>query len=181
MYNGNNPIALKSRQWLIDALISLMKEHPYSKISIKDICKKADLSRQSFYNFFNEKDDILHFCLRKYIEEKMDKLVTETMFQMNDLTSSFLEFFEENAVILQLMVNQHLEAIIAEEISVTLYKVASIVTTNSTSNLSKYGNAFLTGALTQVLIFWFKDTQRISPEQLSELLLEILYGQYYQI
>lgn len=49
MYIGNNTIALQSREWLVQALISLMQEHPYNKITIKEICTKADLSR-SYYN-----------------------------------------------------------------------------------------------------------------------------------
>ena len=43
MYNGNNPTALKSQQWLTQTLLELMEEKPYEEISIRDICKKADL------------------------------------------------------------------------------------------------------------------------------------------
>lgn len=53
MYNGKNPTAIQSREWLIQTLLSMMNEMPYSKITIKEICHRADLSRQTFYNFFN--------------------------------------------------------------------------------------------------------------------------------
>lgn len=51
MYEGNNPTALHSREWLVDSLLSLMEDNPYSRITVRDICNKADLSRQTFYNF----------------------------------------------------------------------------------------------------------------------------------
>ena len=53
MYNGNNPTAIKSQRWLTETLLELMEEMPYDDISIMDICKKADLSRQTFYNYFD--------------------------------------------------------------------------------------------------------------------------------
>ena len=37
MYEGNNPTALNSREWLINALLTLMKTKPYAKITVKDI------------------------------------------------------------------------------------------------------------------------------------------------
>ena len=51
MYDGNNPTALHSMKGLADALLFLMEEQDYSRITVKDICNKADLSRQTFYNF----------------------------------------------------------------------------------------------------------------------------------
>lgn len=65
MYSGNNPIAIRSQECLSDALLDLMKENDYSKISIKDICGAAGLSRQTFYQFFNSKDDVIRFTLIK--------------------------------------------------------------------------------------------------------------------
>lgn len=50
MYRGNNVTAIQSQRWLGEALIDLMKEKAYSAITIADICKRADLSRQTFYN-----------------------------------------------------------------------------------------------------------------------------------
>ena len=69
MYEGKNPTALTSRGWLVEALLALMKTRPYSKITVKDICKQADLSRQTFYNFFDTKDDIIRFRIDQcYVE-----------------------------------------------------------------------------------------------------------------
>ena len=69
MYQGNNPIALQSREWLIQALLELMEEMPYSKITILTICRRADLSRQTFYHFFRDKEDILHFYFRRIYQQ----------------------------------------------------------------------------------------------------------------
>ena len=63
MYSGNNPIAIRSQECLSDALLDLMKENDYSKISIKDICGAAGLSRQTFYALDEFRKEII-----KYLE-----------------------------------------------------------------------------------------------------------------
>ena len=60
MYSGTNPTALQSQRWIADSLTGLMLEKSYARITIQDICKRADLSRQTFYNFFNSKESIFN-------------------------------------------------------------------------------------------------------------------------
>lgn len=52
----------KSKYALSNALLSLMREKPYEKISIQDIVRRAYVSRTTFYNHFSDKDDIIR-CL----------------------------------------------------------------------------------------------------------------------
>ncbi|MYL70455.1 TetR family transcriptional regulator [Halobacillus litoralis] len=43
-----NPISLRSRKWIIEALLRLMEEKPYHKISVKEITETAELVRKTF-------------------------------------------------------------------------------------------------------------------------------------
>ncbi|AZS15525.1 TetR/AcrR family transcriptional regulator [Paenibacillus lutimineralis] len=106
-------------------------EKPYNKISIRDICKRADLSRQTFYNCFNEKDDILRFCLKQGFNALSQELAAKKSLQMRDITDSFSAIFLENEVLLQLMLEHHLENIIADELSASLSTFASKCTTDT--------------------------------------------------
>ncbi len=181
MYEGNNPIALQSRMWMINALTALMEEQPYNKITIMDICKKADLSRQTFYNFYTEKDDVLRFYFRNLFGEKPYNLEARENLNLSDVTDLFSKFLVEQDNLLKLMVKNKLEGIIFEEMSASLSTCAAGATPCSQYATHKYGNAFITGALTQTLICWFKDPERISSDELSALLYKILSGNYYQI
>lgn len=46
-------------EWLRDALIELNKTHDFDDISITDICKAADVSRYTFYNHYESKEELL--------------------------------------------------------------------------------------------------------------------------
>ena len=50
--------------FLANALLSLMRQKPYEKINIKEICSNAFLSRTSFYKYFSSKDELLRYQFR---------------------------------------------------------------------------------------------------------------------
>ncbi|MDR0832408.1 MAG: TetR/AcrR family transcriptional regulator, partial [Bacillales bacterium] len=49
----------RSQQDITFALIYLLGIKKYENISVTDICEKAMISRKTFYNHFQEKNDIL--------------------------------------------------------------------------------------------------------------------------
>ncbi|WP_367369854.1 TetR/AcrR family transcriptional regulator [Pediococcus parvulus] len=46
-----------------DSFLELIQDKPYSKISIKEICKVADISRSTFYLHFKSINDVLNVIL----------------------------------------------------------------------------------------------------------------------
>ncbi|MCM8610365.1 MULTISPECIES: TetR/AcrR family transcriptional regulator [Lactiplantibacillus] len=46
-----------------DSFLELIQDKPYSKISIKEICKVADISRSTFYLHFKSINDVLNTIL----------------------------------------------------------------------------------------------------------------------
>ena len=59
MLQSVNPTAQQSQRWIIEALLELMGNTEYDKISVSEICRKADLDRRTFYRNFDSKNDVL--------------------------------------------------------------------------------------------------------------------------
>ena len=53
---------------LMKALLDLLAEMPFEKISLTDICRVSMVSRSTFYRYFEDKYDLLHYCVKMYIE-----------------------------------------------------------------------------------------------------------------
>ena len=70
----------RSKEWIEEALFVLLKQKPFSKITITDITKKAGVARLTFYRNFAKKEDILqyHFdnIFREYLSS-LDKNITD--------------------------------------------------------------------------------------------------------
>ena len=49
----------RTKSWIFDALMLLMDEKPYDKITVSDIADKAGIARPTFYRNFDDKDDVI--------------------------------------------------------------------------------------------------------------------------
>lgn len=55
----------KHAELIVDTAVALFKKNGYENVSVNEICKKADLSRSSFYAAFSCKQDIIDYVLAK--------------------------------------------------------------------------------------------------------------------
>ena len=181
MYEGKNPTALTSRGWLVDALLTLMKTMPYSKITVKDICRQADLSRQTFYNFFDTKDDIIRFRIDQCYVEMMDRLKNTAPLHLTDITEQLMATFQNNREFMSLIVAQQLDHLLEFALACNIRSFTEKVNPDGNRHICEYGNAFLAGAIAHTILYWFKDDSPLAASQVSDLLSSILAGNYYQI
>ena len=63
MYQGSNKSALLSQKLISDALLRLLEEKSFSEISISDLCREAQVSRQTFYSLFSTKENVILYEL----------------------------------------------------------------------------------------------------------------------
>lgn len=61
--------AIRSKTMIKDALLSLMIEKPFDKISITDIVKKADINRGTFYAHYSNTADVLKSISYSVVED----------------------------------------------------------------------------------------------------------------
>lgn len=71
MNHTKNPTALQSQKWILQALLVLMQENDYDKISVSEICRKAELDRRTFYRNFDSKHDVLEQYIAQLSNEYM--------------------------------------------------------------------------------------------------------------
>ena len=62
--NRNNRQVQRTKSWIFDALMLLMDEKPYGKITVSDITEKAGIARPTFYRNYDDKDDVVFEYLR---------------------------------------------------------------------------------------------------------------------
>jgi hypothetical protein len=59
---SNNRQVRRTKGWIFEALMALMDEKPYDKITVSDIVEKAGIARQTFYRNFNNKNEVIFEC-----------------------------------------------------------------------------------------------------------------------
>lgn len=54
----------RSKRDLRNALMELLKERPFDKITVTDICKKATINKMTFYKYYQDKYTLLDDCIK---------------------------------------------------------------------------------------------------------------------
>ncbi len=54
---------------ICDALLTLMEQKPFGKISVTEVCKKADINRGTFYLHYLDLEDVLDQLLQEILEK----------------------------------------------------------------------------------------------------------------
>lgn len=76
-----------TRMVLQDSLMELMKQKPISKITIKELCEKADINRTTFYTHYSDQYDLLR------------KIEDETLSWAEEVTTTLLDQTDKNEMI----------------------------------------------------------------------------------
>lgn len=110
MKNEKNDRRIRyTKMVLKQSLLDLMKVQSINKITVKDICEKADINRGTFYSHYDDAYDLLEQIeneLREKIEETLTKHNTTTMFSLNFITEIF-ECIKENDALCKVLISEH--------------------------------------------------------------------------
>lgn len=180
MYQGNNVTAIQSQQWLGEGLVRLMEQQSYAAITIGAICKEADLSRQTFYNVFGSKEEVLRFCLRQQYVKQFQRFTDQKVITVGEIVGAFAVVVAENQDLLRLMIENHLDSVLADEITqcVALF-AGKFVKKEQNNDQLPYSEALLSGALGHLLVYWFRQEHPISLPQLTQLISDFLEGKLF--
>lgn len=182
MYAGNNATAIQSQRWLGESLTRLMEQQSYQAVTIGAICKEADLSRQTFYNVFDSKEEVLRFCLRSQYERQFRRFANQQSITVGEIVGAFTVVVAENQRLLRMMVENGLDGILADEMTrcVSLF-AGRFVREEQNNETLAYSEAMLSGALGHLLVYWFRQEQPISIEKLTQLITEFLEGKLFEL
>ncbi len=180
----NNIIALRSKMWITNSLLSLMEEKDFNKISIKEIIDNADLTRQTFYRNFNSKEDVLFEYVSKIYKECFDKIEQISNKNLKIILITYFEHWHKYKELLLLarksnfnykfmdfyypFMNEYFEKLI-------------IRLPDNFDAKTDYIKHFLLGGLIQVKTHWAERDFLETPEELAELVLQSINTCTYNV
>jgi AcrR family transcriptional regulator len=167
----------RTRQLLRDALVSLILEKSYQKITVQDIIDRANVGRSTFYSHFRDKEDLLfsgfdelahdlnrHMRSQDAVDDDQGHLLHSLEFFIHAYSNKelYMAMTESGGGELLLDIarqhmQDHIEAhlnqfpIIGEEIPLP-------VITN-----------FLAGSLLSMIIWWLEQKMPYTPEEMDDM------------
>lgn len=84
----------EKRKRITDAVIKEFMERPNKKVSINRIIKTAEISRGSFYQYFNDKVDLIEIITKTMFEESSNKAKEILKLSCGDLFVMYIKMFD---------------------------------------------------------------------------------------
>jgi AcrR family transcriptional regulator len=177
-----NPMSVRSKDSIEEALLSLMQEQPYKSITIRSLTERAGLSRQTFYLNFADKEAILTRHMSKMLEEIMLRVHTEHVDTIEKLTDFYTAIVEENAPFFRLIVDNGLADLVKRVFRDKLTQLPPVLESqreNRSETERRYFNGFWVAAFIEVYTIWLLENQATDRGEIVTMLSDIMRGNYF--
>ncbi len=175
-----NPMSVRSKNALSQALLKLMMYKPFNEIAISDVTGRAGLSRQTFYTNFQKKDDILVYLLHGLFQRYLDKLTAARPVPENLLIDYFL-FWGDSRDFLSLLFRQDLGYLFQNCNRAFFIEDTDVLNDLFTCEPWQlpYIKASLAGVTYELLYMWITRDQGLTVDVLSGLTRNLLGGKLF--
>ncbi len=170
----------RTKQRLDDALVSLIIEKGYDKITVQDLIDRADIGRSTFYAHYETKDDLLI--------RSVDQLAAEMELEMAQQPSDAGSIMPSLALFRHMAEIHHVyKAMIGSRgIDIATEMVHSSLLRHARSGLEQRPDAsdqttipievraeFLAGSLLALLTWWITNDMPYPPERMDQIYQEL--------
>ncbi|WP_019777719.1 TetR/AcrR family transcriptional regulator [Streptococcus sobrinus] len=179
---------LRTEKLIFDALISLLSEKSYEKISVQDITDRAMINRATFYAHYADKDQ-LQVGIQKQLMDQLSDMIDAAQVTSGDtvkvkkaekLLADFYHGIEKDPAVAKIVSRSISQELVKEKFSQLLQeKYAHLL---AKLNVLESGQpvptdfivAYLTSIFTGTLYWWLKSDFAMPAKELARLVITLI-------
>ncbi len=164
--NGHQRQKEQSARMIEDALLALMGEKEFGKITVSELVKRADVARRTFYRLYAEKEDVLRGYLGRLCKDYQEAFPVLGNYNLKQIAGEFFGFWYKYREQLCLFHKCGVEEMIYHEISLASTKVVKERMGNSSGNEEEkeYFACYSAGGFLMLLRRWVEEGMTEPPE-----------------
>ena len=160
---------------MVDAFIELCMTKPFDEITIKDICKKANISRSTFYYNYDKKDDIFTDAFEvMYFKIFGERVVDEKYYYSDDYLRDCIEMYDKYTGLLLVLEKWDVLDLIIRAPILKMSEIFEGSEDETVKNNYLHYALFITYPYYYVLMNWAKKGKKESREEMFEILKHFL-------
>ncbi|AGF55888.1 AcrR family transcriptional regulator [Clostridium saccharoperbutylacetonicum] len=162
---------------LQDALMELMEQKPIFKITIKELCERADINRTTFYAHYTDQNDLLHkiehdvlLSFRKFIDSlhsQMDKSSIVHIIQ------GFLQYIADNDKHIQILLSERGDINFQKKLFTMIYEQCEIMNLAVPSSTTEFYFIFVLNGSIGLIQHWLKYGLTKSTYEMAEIIFNM--------
>jgi len=167
------------QQILENTLFAMMQEMPFSSISVRSMCERAEVSRKTFYRLFDNKEDVLAALIdhiyRSYIYFQMPK--NQIVPGPPEDLQNFFYYWKQQTVLLDVLKANHKSSLLIER-SVTHIQEedSNILHSIGAENPSRSRETvlFFSSGCMALVIDWHETGYKKSVAEMADIFVKLL-------
>ena len=169
-----------TRMVLQDNLIELMKEKPIAKITIKELCERADINRTTFYAHFSDQYDLLRTIedeTLSWMREAAVSLIGEP--EKNEtmkLLEGIFQYLADNSKHLQVLMSEQGDIDFQKQLFTLIYQLCGIDPSaghKDHSDGKELYFVFVVNGSVGLVQHWLKNGLNRQPGEIAQIIHEM--------
>ena len=177
MYCGNNKTARTSQKNIACALLELLEEKPFSRISVSELCKAAGISRQTFYSLFESKDNVITYIFQEnycYSPEK-DAEDFDGTDSLHQLCLGYSSYIIRQADFIRLLVENNIIYLMYDGL-LESFSCCDCFLPHIQGDQRSYAASFYAGSMTGIARTYIEQGEVLSQKELEDLTLSLFHN-----
>lgn len=179
MYKGTNKTALCSQNNIADTFVRLLRESNYTSISVSQICKAAQVSRQTFYSLFESKENIILYELNRKHNFRPGISCGNKSLSLEELSYEYSSYILEKKDFLSLLVENDIIYLMHECLFDSFIGCSSFEPERS-QEYREFVAEFFAGGLCGIAKIYISHGCRLSQIRLHDMIYELFSGNYLE-
>ena len=171
----------RTRKWLQDALIGLMKEKPFEDIQITELTVRAQVSRPAFYLHFRSKEDLLLSHVDVIFDEfhaEISREIARGNIDRKRFSLMLFQYWEQYAETLRMVIQAENPDILLERLKEYVGVLMKEIATKERKpaidpRLQELIVGYVAGGAYMLLTQWINNKMPFSAEQMGLLFYDL--------
>lgn len=148
-----------------ETLLQMLKKQKLKDITIVSLCQEMDISRKTFYQYFDTIEDVLYVILDTEIRNGFLCL------ELNPEIGEFFLFWQKKKPLLDILAKNGMSQMLVDR----AYNMANLRNEEEMYTIRNMKNAGWLSAIITVLILWHHGGMKQTPEEMQDLIYDMFH------
>lgn len=130
---------------------------------------------------FRSKEEIVEYHFEILFQEFTNECEQYESLNLSRISYVFFQFFYNHQDFVNILISNNMTYLLQQQFEIYLIKIKRLLNVDDDNINDDYTIAYISGALTQILIHWFQKSFDINIDKLSEITQSIIIGETIQI
>ncbi len=158
----------ESKKMIADALMQLLKTDSLEEITISQIAAEAKIGRNTFYNHFQKKEEILQYVMEQLLVDARNTFIREDNPSLKDFLHWRFSLLKNNPRFLIFQKEQDIRLMLWQ------FRESNAPDFKLIEYTDEYTREFFMGGLDYVTSSWIKNGMNESPEEMVEKVMSFI-------